>query len=117
MIAYVNSHPRSAQEDWMPTPDRTSLDEIVGAGRELIETAGAARLTMQAVADRVGVRAPSLYKRVKDRDGLLLLVAQATADDLADRLDASDGTLAGIARTYRTFAHQHPEGFRLLFAM
>src|SRR6478752_5049492 len=89
----------------MPTPDRTSLDEIVAAGRELIETGGAARLTMQAVADRVGVRAPSLYKRVKDRDAL------------ADRLDASDGTLAGLARAYRTFAQRHPEGFRLLFAM
>jgi AcrR family transcriptional regulator len=101
----------------MPTPDRTSLDEIVAAGRELVETGGAARLTMQAVADRVGVRAPSLYKRVKDRDALLLLVAQATADALADRLDASDGTLAGLARAYRTFAQQHPEGFRLLFAM
>ena len=79
----------------MPTPDRTSLDEIVDAGRELIETGGSARLTMQAVAERVGVRPPSLYKRVRDRDALLLLVAQATVDDLARRLEASDGTLAG----------------------
>ena len=79
----------------MPTPDRTSLQDIVEAGRDLVETGGAAKLTMQAVAERVGVRAPSLYKRVRDRDALLVLVAQATVDDLAQRLAASDGTLAG----------------------
>ena len=68
----------------MPTPDRTSLDrDRAMPGRELIETGGSARLTMQAVAERVGVRPPSLYKRVRDRDALLLLVAQATVDDLA----------------------------------
>ena len=100
----------------MPTPDRTSLDEIVAAGRALIETGGSARLTMQAVADRVGVKAPSLYKRVRDRDALLLLAAQATADDLAQRLEASDRTLHGLAHAYRDFAKEHPEGFRLMFA-
>jgi len=101
----------------MPTPDRTSLNDIITAGRELVETGGAARLTMQAVADRVGVRPPSLYKRVRDRDALLVLVAQATVDDLAQRLAASDGTLAGIAHVYRGFAHERPEGFRLMFTV
>lgn len=100
----------------MPTPDRTSLDEIVATGRALIETGGPARLTMQAVANRVGVKAPSLYKRVRDREALLQLVAQATADDLAQRLEASDRTLYGLAHAYRGFAKEHPEGFRLMFA-
>ena len=101
----------------MPTPDRTSLQDIVEAGRDLVETGGAAKLTMQAVAERVGVRAPSLYKRVRDRDALLVLVAQATVDDLAQRLTASDGSLAGVAHVYRGFAHERPEGFRLMFAV
>ena len=101
----------------MPTPDRTSLAEIVAAGRSLIEEGGAPRLTMQAVADRVGVRPPSLYKRVRDRDALLVLVAEATVDDLSQRLTASDGTLGGLAHAYRAFAHARPEGFRLMFAV
>ena len=62
----------------MPTPDRTSLGEIVEAGRELLERDGLDGLTMQAVATRVGVRAPSLYKRVSNRDALVALVADAT---------------------------------------
>src|SRR3954451_20813062 len=101
----------------MPTPDRTSVPEIVDAGRALIERGGVARLTMQAVAERVGVRPPSLYKRVRDRDALLLLVAQATADDLAQRLEASDRTLSGVAHAYRSFSQERPEGFRLMFSV
>lgn len=100
----------------MPAPGRTTLADIVDAGRELLEAGGPPGLTMQAVAARVGVRAPSLYKRVRDRDALLQLVATATADDLADRVEAADDTVAGLARTFRAFAHDRPEGFRLLLS-
>jgi AcrR family transcriptional regulator len=106
----------------MPTPDRTSLDEIVQAGRDILESAGVARLTMQAVADRVGVRAPSLYKRVRSRDDLLRLIIEATFRDLRERLEAV-GTgadprrsLADMARALRAFAHERPAGYRLIFA-
>jgi len=100
----------------MPTPERTSLSEIVAVACALLEEGGPAALTMQAVATRVGVRAPSLYKRVRDRDALLGLVAQATATELADRLAASGPRLADLIRTYRAFAHERPEGFRLMYA-
>jgi hypothetical protein len=61
-MANVNSHAKPAR-----TPDRrsdahasrTSLEEILKAGRAIIETDGIDGLTMQAIADRVGVRAPS----------------------------------------------------------
>jgi len=100
----------------MPTLERTSLAEIVATARDLLEAGGTPAVTMQAVAARVGVRAPSLYKRVRDRDALLELVAQATADDLAGRLATSGSSLAGLGRAYRAFAHENPEGFRLMFA-
>lgn len=99
----------------MPTPDRTSLAEIVAAGREILEIGGPAGLTMQAVAVQVGVRAPSLYKRVKDRDALLAAVAQAVIDDLAEELEAAGDDLRRIAEIYRSRAHAKPEGFRLMF--
>jgi AcrR family transcriptional regulator len=100
----------------MPTPDRTSLGAIVDAGRTLLEVGGPSTVTMQAVAERVGVRAPSLYKRVRDREALLRLIAEATIDDLGGRLAASDGSLPALARAYRAFAHDRPEGFRLMYA-
>lgn len=101
----------------MPAPDRTSLDAIVGAARELLELGGPVRVTMQAVAERVGVRAPSLYKRVRDRDALLRLVAESGVDDLGGRLAASDGSLPALARAYRAFAHANPEAFRLMYSI
>lgn len=108
----VNSH-------WsvVPTPDRTTLDDIVRAARDILEAEGLPRLTMQAVAERVGVRAPSLYKRVAGRDALIGLTADATAADLADRLETVDGGLVALAHAFRQFALGHPEGYSLLFAI
>ncbi|WP_404475010.1 TetR/AcrR family transcriptional regulator [Microbacterium aerolatum] len=127
----------------MPTPERTSHAAIIEAGREILESDGPAGLTMQAVATRVGVRAPSLYKRIRNRDALLAAVAEATVDDLARRLTAAArlhsaaempgnsvdlgrgmqsqeargarGELVGLAAAFRAFAHERPEGFRLMF--
>ncbi|MFF7293930.1 TetR/AcrR family transcriptional regulator [Microbacterium sp. NPDC008134] len=100
----------------MPAPERTSTEAIIAAGRAILEEAGPAGLTMQAVALRVGVRAPSLYKRVRDRDALLSAVSEASVDELTSRLDAVGEDLAALAVAYRAFAHEHPEAFRLLFS-
>lgn len=109
----------------MPTPERTSLDAIVRAGRDLLASGGAAAVSMQAVADRVGVRAPSLYKRVRSRDELLRLVAEAALADLAARLGevaaarASDPPaerLAALADALRDFARLAPAEYRIVFA-
>ncbi|UFS58871.1 TetR/AcrR family transcriptional regulator [Subtercola endophyticus] len=108
----------------MPTPDRTSLDDIVRAGRDILEAEGASKLTMQAVASRVGVRAPSLYKRVKSRDELIGLIAESAVNDLALRLktaatiepapDAREHLIA-LAHEFRAFALANPAGFHLMF--
>lgn len=98
----------------MPTPERTTLHEIVAAGRDILEVSGPDGLTMQAVADRVGVKSPSLYKRVAGRDALLRLVSDATVVDLSERLHGA--TLHELARQLRDFAHERPHGFRLAFS-
>ncbi len=95
----------------MPTPERTSLDEIVSAAARLLETGGVAAVTMQAVAQDVGVKAPS---RVRDRETLLGLVGGAAADDLTARLEAASG-IEDQLLVFRRFAHERPEAFRLLF--
>ncbi|GAA3861782.1 TetR/AcrR family transcriptional regulator [Leifsonia kafniensis] len=107
----------------MPTPERTSREAIVAVGRELLEAEGLAGLTMQAVADRVGVKAPSLYKRVRNRDELVRLITEATIDDLGEELrKAAAGPtdapslVAALALAFRAFAHRFPAGFHLIFA-
>jgi len=107
-MAIVNSYTKN-----MPTPDRTSLDAIVIAARDLLEREGLAALTMNAVAQRVGVRAPSLYKRVESRDRLIQLVAEATLTELAERLDKKR-SVAEIAGVFRAFGNERPAAFQLV---
>ena len=109
-MATVNSYTEA-----MPTPERTSLDAIVQAARDILEQEGLAALTMQSVAVRVGVRAPSLYKRVQGRDELLRLVAEATLTELAERLDSA-GTGLQLANAFRAFGHERPAAFQLVMA-
>lgn len=107
----------------MPTPARTSRAAIVRAAAEALEAEGPAGLTMQSVADRVGVRSPSLYKHVAGRDALVRLVAEAAVEDLAAVLAAAapEGTeprtaLVAAARAVRRFGHDRPAAFRLVFS-
>lgn len=106
----------------MPTPARTSLEEIVAAGRTIVEAEGIDGLTMQRVADAVGVRAPSLYKRVRSRADLLRLIVEDVARELTARLAAAVGSgdprtdLRAIADTFRAYARAHPVAYALLFA-
>jgi AcrR family transcriptional regulator len=110
-----------AKEAAVPAPARTSRDAIVAAGRSILEADGIDGLTMHAVARAVGVRAPSLYKHVRDRSDLVRLVLNDIALDLSAAIDVAAttgdprGDLAAIARAFRTFAHAHPRAYGLLF--
>lgn len=75
---------------------------------------------MQAVAQRVGVRAPSLYKQVRDRTELLELVVAANMGDLTMRMssqqqDDPGDRLTALAEVLRAFAHERPVGYTLVF--
>jgi AcrR family transcriptional regulator len=105
----------------LPTPARTSTDAIVSAGRAILDADGLDGLTMARVAAAVGVRAPSLYKRVRGRGDLVRMIANDVATELTRTLDAAvtsadpEANLRAIARAFRTWAVAHPEAFHLLF--
>ena len=69
-----------------PARARTSQTDIVAAGRELLEAGGLDAVTMQAIADRVGVRAPSLYKRFSGRGDLIAAIGASVLADLGEEL-------------------------------
>lgn len=105
----------------MPAHAQTSTDAIVAAGRYLLEERGMDALTMRDVASAVGVRAPSLYKRVRDRSDLVRLILEDVADELTTTLDAaaSSGDPVADARAmtsaFRKFAHANPVAYTLMF--
>lgn len=104
-----------------PARARTSSAEIVDAGRELLEMGGLEAVTMGAVAERVNVRAPSLYKRLPNRAALIAAIGDAAVDDLSRCLarvaDGSDPAeaLRRMTAAVRTFAHENPRAYELVF--
>jgi len=108
----------------MPARTRTTNEEILAVATRLVEEGGPDALTMKAVAERVGVQPPSLYKRVQSREHLLGLVVQRAAESVAAVLDealagAGQDPLAAVvamAHAVRRFAHHHAHLFGVLFA-
>jgi len=106
----------------LPAHAQTSTAAIVAAGRRLLEERGTDALTMREVADAVGVRAPSLYKRVRDRSDLVRLILEDVTDELTAAADAVADSgdpaadLRAMLAAYRGFAHANPVAYTLMNA-
>lgn len=98
--------------------DSARRSEILGAAGELLEEQGPDGLTMRAIGERLGIRAPSLYKHVTNKDALeVALVAQglrAAAETFTRVVDDSDDPLPDLARAYREWAVHAPHLYRLM---
>ncbi len=105
----------------MPAPPKTTDAQIVQAARRLLEREGRDGFSMNDVAAAVGVRAPSLYGRFKDRADLLAAVELDVCADLGAAVGkaAVDGdpqaSLMAQSRAVRRFAAKHPNGYSLIF--
>lgn len=86
------------------------VDEAVAVSDEV----GFDRLSLAAVADRVGVRLPSLYKHIDGLDALRRDVTVRALEDLAAALApattgrSGEEALRALAAAYRRFGQQHP---------
>jgi AcrR family transcriptional regulator len=86
--------------------------EIVAAARELLEDEGA--VSMRRLADRLGIKAPSLYKHLPGKQALEAALISDAFLEAAERFErAADLTELGAA--YRAFALEHPHLYRLMF--
>lgn len=105
-----------------PARAKTSDDAILIAAADLLEAGGLDALTMQGVAQVVGVKAPSLYKRVRDRAALIRAVQEDAAAELTVELDRATGRvdarrdIVAMLNAFRVFAHRRPGAYGLLFA-
>jgi AcrR family transcriptional regulator len=107
--------------------------ELVAAGRRLLEEEGPEALTMRRLADRVGIRAPSLYKHLPDKAALEAAIVATGLEEAAAAFEAAvegadggtgkvaaamagsgGGVLPALAAAYRRFALEHPHLYRLM---
>ncbi|MFD7551844.1 TetR/AcrR family transcriptional regulator [Streptomyces sp. NPDC059816] len=108
--------------------------EIVLAARALVEESGPAALTMRALADHLGIKAPSLYKHFPDKAAVEAEVIALGLLETAEALEAAEERfarsapfvpepgaavdeprtlLAALARAYRADALAHPHVYLL----
>ena len=88
-------------------------EQIVDAARVLIDEGGPTALTMRALGERLGIRAPSLYKHFPDKGAVEAQVIALAMRELASAL-AQAGSLVELAATYRAYALAHPHLYRLM---
>nr|WP_206313812.1 TetR/AcrR family transcriptional regulator [Streptomyces coryli] len=91
--------------------------QIVGAARELLEKEGEDALTMRRIADRIGVKAPSLYKHFPDKTAVEVELMAILLEEMAAALEAAEaaapGSLEALFEAYRGYAVAHPGLYRL----
>ncbi|MFS8199791.1 TetR/AcrR family transcriptional regulator [Streptomyces sp. CWNU-52B] len=87
---------------------------MVAAGAALADEVGLANLTMGLLAERVGVRTPSLYKHVSGLEDLNRRIAALALSEAAEAVGGSvqgyagRDALAAAARSFRAFVVEHP---------
>jgi AcrR family transcriptional regulator len=95
---------------------RAGLSEarVVDEAERIADEVGLSRLTLAALAERLGVRQPSLYKHVDGMDGLQRSLAVRAKNELASILARAavgrerGDAIESISRAYRAWALEHP---------
>jgi AcrR family transcriptional regulator len=101
-----------------PDPLTRRAREIVDVALELLEEEGPDGMSMRRLGERLGIRAPSIYKHLPDKQALEAAIISVGFERQADAFEAAvaaaDDPLAAIARVYRRFALDHPHLYRLM---
>ncbi|MCU1493763.1 MAG: TetR family transcriptional regulator [Acidimicrobiaceae bacterium] len=95
---------------------RAGLTEtrVVEEAERLADEVGLSKLTLATLADRLGVRQPSLYKHVTGMDGLKRSIALGAKRELGEVLGraavgrARGDAVVSLSHAYRAWAKQHP---------
>jgi AcrR family transcriptional regulator len=95
---------------------RAGLDPaaVVAGGAALADEVGFANLTMGLLAERLGVRTPSLYKHINGQEDLNRRIATLALEEAADSIGnairgcAGRDALAAAAQAWRGYVLAHP---------
>ncbi|MEI5100804.1 TetR/AcrR family transcriptional regulator [Streptomyces sp. PmtG] len=85
---------------------------------EQIATAGASGLSLNAIAKRMGMSGPALYRYYASRDELITELVRDAYRDLADTIRAASAAgagLTGLAHALRDWALAHPQRYFLIY--
>ncbi|MCV7224069.1 TetR/AcrR family transcriptional regulator [Mycolicibacterium elephantis] len=95
-------------------PARLSRDSIVNAALTFLDREGWDALTINALANQLGTKGPSLYNHVHSLDDLRRTVRMRVVGDIIEMLNTAgqgrtrDDAVMVMASVYRSYAHHHP---------
>ncbi|HEX4558097.1 MAG TPA: WHG domain-containing protein [Mycobacterium sp.] len=95
-------------------PSRLSRDSIVNAALTFLDREGWDALTINALANQLGTKGPSLYNHVQSLEDLRRTVRMRVVGDIIDMLSTvgqgrtRDDAVTAMASAYRSYAHHHP---------
>jgi AcrR family transcriptional regulator len=95
-------------------PTRLSRDAIVNAALTFLDREGWDALTINALANQLGTKGPSLYNHVDSLEDLRRTVRMRVIRDIIDMLNTvgggrtRDDAVLAMAGAYRSYAHHHP---------
>ena len=95
-------------------PAKLSRDSIVNAALTFLDREGWDALTINALANQLGTKGPSLYNHVDSLQDLRRTVRMRVVEDIIDMLNTvgqgrtRDDAVMAMASAYRSYAHHHP---------
>lgn len=92
-------------------PDRR--EQIVSVSRKLLEDDGPDALTMRNLASEMGIKAPSLYKHVRNRHEIETLLSERALAEIGQATVVAGPDLESIAAAYRAWARANPALYQL----
>ena len=106
-----------------PYPVQTDLETIIETARLLIERDGVESLSLGKLAEELGIKAPSLYRHIANKNALLhavieqtyLNMFQAYDDAMEEPSDDPVDQLVILSLAQRNFAHQNPNTYMLAY--
>ena len=93
---------------------KLSRDVIVNAALTFLDREGWDALTINALANQLGTKGPSLYNHVDSLEDLRRTVRMRVIDDILHMLSTvaagrtRDDAVMAMASAYRSYAHHHP---------
>ena len=107
----------------MPYPSQVTPERIIEHARRVIETEGAAALSLGHLATGLGIKAPSLYRYYASKETLIRAINEETYQRLFAALDVIDDEaespterILKVARAYRTFASENAPTYMLAYS-
>ncbi|CAN3127312.1 TetR/AcrR family transcriptional regulator [Mycobacterium sp. smrl_JER01] len=97
-----------------PRSAKLSRDAIVNAALTFLDREGWDALTINALANQLGTKGPSLYNHVHSLDDLRRTVRMRVVGDIIDMLNtvgqgrSPEDAVMVMASAYRSYAHHHP---------